>query len=270
MMKQIPDNSERAVNLNVKPLLVMVVCLLLVYTSCRKTENAPTPSTKTTQTVSTATLSGKIALNINKSLAGTFGGVNLMDGVDSLSLSGHQGPHHGYNNNALCGFFTDSLVSLDSTEGDTVSHSGGNLSFYFDCQNSKAAGYTAYDSLGTTRTTSKGLFQNYYVKQYYTIKCLDDKHLFIGVNGDNYYYQLVNISCACGTYADIENSNYVLNDLKIDLCHRDILSGTATFKAYGQGWSLSGTMTFLGNHLADMTINGQVYHVNLLTGAVTQ
>ncbi|MFI5158647.1 MAG: hypothetical protein ACHQF4_07255, partial [Sphingobacteriales bacterium] len=160
-----------------------------------------------------------------------------------------------------------------ATEGDTVSHTGGNESFFFNCTNGKTSGYTAYDSLGTTRNIPKGLFQNYYVKQAYTIQCLDDKHLFVGVNGDNYFYQLVNIDCACTgtTYADVENSNYVLNNLKIDVCKQDILSGTATFKAYGYHWAITGTVTFLGNYMADMIIDGNstVYHMNLKTLTIT-
>jgi len=183
-----------------------------------------------------------------------------MDGVDSVSLGGHLGPHHYNGNNLLCGFFTDSLVDVSNTQGDTLSHTAGNLTFFFNCDNGKPTGYTAYDSLNTTRTLPRGLFQNYYSKQYYTIKCLDDKHLFVGINGDVYMYDLVNETCNC---TDIENANYVLKDLVVDICHRDITSGTATFEAYGVGWHVTGTVTFLGNHMADIDINGQVYHVNI-------
>jgi hypothetical protein len=265
-MKLLPNKTQNSVKSYIKPLLAIMVCLTMVYTSCRKAENNPAPSvTKTTdKVIPQDTLGFHVALNLTKSLHGTFGGVNLMHNIDSLSLAGH----HSYNL-PLCGFFTDSLVNLDATEGDTVSHTGGNLSFFFNCTNGKNSGYIAYDSLGTTRNIPKGLFQNYYVKQAYTIQCLDDKHLFVGVNGDNYFYQLVNIDCACTgtTYADVENSNYVLNNLKIDVCKQDILSGTATFKAYGYHWAITGTVTFLGNYLADMTIDGNptVYHMNLQT-----
>src|SRR5262249_47169872 len=160
-----------------------------------KSDNSPVPSKP--QPTDTKAVTGQLALNLVKTIKGSFGGANLMDGVDSVELSGHNAPHHGYNTSAFCGFFTDSLVNEETHEGDTVSDSGGYLSFYFNCQNGKHMGYTAYDSLGTTRTTPKGLFQDFYVKQYYTIECLDDKHQFIGVNGNNYFYQLVNISCGC-------------------------------------------------------------------------
>jgi len=212
-----------------------------------------------------ATLSNQIANNLAHSLAGKTGGVNLMGGIDTVTFRGARNLCSCYNNMPLCGFFTDSLVNLDSKEGDTTSHAGGNLTFYFNCENGKKAGYTAYDSLGISRTTPDGWAQHYYIKQAYTIQSLDNKHQFIGVSGDNYFYQEMNLHCDCknSTYVDIESSNYVLNNLTIDVCKKDILSGTATFKAYGEGWSLSGTVNFLGNHMADVTMNGQTYHVDI-------
>ncbi|MGZ4008960.1 MAG: hypothetical protein ACXVJV_17475 [Mucilaginibacter sp.] len=259
--------SGKRNSVKVKLLLIAVVCVAMVYSSCRKTDNAAGPSTST-KVVSTDTLSGQVALNLSSSLAGHFGGVNLMDGVDSLSLGGHNGPQHGSGNNTLCGFFTDSLVNYNRSYGDTVEHMGGNLTFYFDCKDGRPQGYTAYDSLLSSKSTHKGLNQ-FYVKQYYTIKCLDDKHLFEGVNGDIYYFNSITSICSChSSFTEIENVNYVLKDLDVDLCHKDILSGTATFKAYGLNWSLTGTIAFLGNHMADVAINDKIYHVNLLTGKI--
>jgi hypothetical protein len=190
-----------------RPLLLLAFCASVIWSSCRKDEKIPAPTnTKTTTSTSTpsmATLSKQIANNLASSLAGTKGGVNLMGGVDSVTVRGARSLCHCYNNMPLCGFFTDSLFDVSSQEGDTTSHAGGDLKFYFNCVNGQKAGYTAYDSLGVSRTTPDGWAQHYY------------------------------------------------------------MSGTATFKAYGQGWALSGTVVFLGNHMADVTINGQVYHVNI-------
>lgn len=251
----------------IKLIFPIMAGVLLLYSSCRKVDNAPVKPTPN-KVAGTDTLSGQIALNVAQSLAGNFGGVNLMDGVDSVSLSDHDGPHHGFNNKALCGFFTDSLVNFNCTKGDTISHSGGNLTFYFDCTDGRPSGYTAYDSLTTIKSTPKHVYQ-YTVKQYYKIRCLDDKHLFEGVDGDIYFYNSTTTFCGChSSFTNIENANYVLKDLKVDLCHKDILSGTATFKAYGQGWSLIGSMTFLGNHKADVYVNGNVYHIDVWTGQI--
>ena len=253
----------------IKPLLPIIVCLMTVYTSCRKAENVPAPSTST-QSASNDAVSGQIAVNIAKSLSGTYGGVNINDGVDSISLSNHNGPQHGYNASALCGFYSDSLVNYTCKSGDTTTHTGGNLKFYFNCKDGKSTGYTAYDSLVTVKTTPKVVY-NYFVKQYYTIKCLDDKHTFTGVDGEIDFTNSV-ICSDKSIVANIGSASYILKDLTIDLCHNDILSGTATFQAYGtnnnQNWSLSGSVTFLGNHMADVLINNKVYHVNVLTGKI--
>lgn len=266
-MKLIPVKKQNVLKINIKPLLAIMVCIPMVYSSCRKVDNAPASSS--TQATNVESQSSQVALNLAQSLSGNFGGVNIMDGVDSVSLTGHQGPHHGYSINTLCGFFTDSLVNWTQTSGDTTAHIGGNLTFFFDCNAGKPNGYTAYDSLNYVKTTSKSS-NDYFVKQYYTIKCLDDKHLFVGVNGDIYYENKVVTQCDCHTsFTNIENANYVLKDLDVDVCHKDILSGSATFKAYGLNWSLIGTITFLGNHMADVLIDGKVYHVNLLTHQVS-
>jgi hypothetical protein len=258
--------SSTATKIFAKPFLLIALGIAVIYTSCRKTENSPQPAA--TQ-VNDAQISGQIALNLAQSLAGNFGGVNLMDGIDSVSLSGHLGPHHDLSQNALCGFFTDSTVNYNKKVADTTTHTGGNLTFYFDCQNGQASGYTAYDSLATTRATPTYTDQ-FYVKQYYTIQALTSDHQFIGVNGDIYFYDQTILSCGCHS---IENVNYVLKDLKVNVCgcSHDILSGTATFKAYGHNWSLSGSMTFIGNHMATITFDGnpKVYTINLLTGKIS-
>lgn len=230
----------------------MMVCVAMIYTSCRKSENAPAPS-------SNITTNGQIAVNLSKSLAGSFGGVNLNDGVDSISVAGHLGPHHACSctNPTLCGFFTDSLVNYNATVGDTTIHTGGYLKFFFNCVNGKLSGYTAADSLSTTKTVPGQAPQLYRVQQDYDIQALDAQHEFIGVSGNNYL-----------TTSD-GGSNYVVSNLKINVITKDILSGTATFESWGSWGDVKGTMTFLGNHMADMVIGGKTYHVNLSTGKVS-
>ncbi len=140
---------------NIKPLLAIMVCVLMVYSACRKVDNAPVSS----QTTNTDVLGGQIAVNLAQSLAGNFGGVNVMNGVDSASLAGQ---HHAAAIYPLCGLFTDSLVNYNWSAGDTVkAHTGGNLTFFFNCDNGKPNGYTAYDSLATTKTTRYGSSECY-------------------------------------------------------------------------------------------------------------
>jgi len=243
-----PYKTGTVVERYIKGILPIMLCVLLVYTSCRK-DSTSTPSTQPT---SNSALSKQIALNLSQSLAGTFGGVNLKDGVN-VSVEDHLGPHHacGCNQgNPLCGFVTDSLVNYNATSGDTSIHTGGHLKFYFNCVDGKLSGYAAYDSLNTVKTTPTSV-STYQVQQWYTIVALDSARNFIGVNGTN----------------DLHTSSggafYELSNLKIDVVNKDILSGTATFQAWGSNWSSKGTIVFLGNHQADFTSNGVTTHITL-------
>jgi hypothetical protein len=244
----------------IKGILPIMVCLLLVYTSCRK-DSSTAPSTST-QSTSNVALSKQIAMNLSKSLAGTFGGVNMKDGVN-VSVEDHLGPHHAcgcHSGNTLCGFFTDSLVNYNATSGDTTIHTGGFLKFFFNCIDGKLSGYTAYDSLNTTKTTTASVSQ-YKVQQYYTIVALDSAKNFIGVNGTNDLH--TSITYTDNSTPQIGGAFYQLTNLKIDVINKDILSGTATFKAYGSNWNASGTIVFLGNHQADFTLNGTTTHITV-------
>ena len=241
----------------IKGIIPIMLCILLAYTSCRK-DSTTAPSTSNQ---SNAALSKQIALGLSKSLAGTFGGVNFNDGVN-VSVEDHLGPHHacGCTHNSLCGFVTDSLVNYNATIGDTTIHTGGNLKFYFNCINGKLSGYTAYDSLTTTKTTPASV-STYKVQQYYTIVALDSAKNFIGVNGTNDLH--TSIVFTNGSPSEIGGAFYELSNLKIDVTNKDILSGTATFQAYGSNWNSKGTIVFLGNHQADFTVNGITTRVTL-------
>lgn len=255
-----------------KPLVLIIACMLLVYTSCRKDSSSSSSPSTSTQPPSNAALSSQLAVNVAKSLSGSFGGVNLNDGVDSVSVADHLGPHHACgcgNSNPLCGFFTDSLVNANSTEGDSVKiHTGGYLKFYFNCDaNNKLSGYTADDSLNTVRTNATSVSQ-YKVQQFYKIQALNGNHQFIGVNGTNNL--ITTVTYNGNSTPVIGGVFYQFTNLTIDVVNKDILSGTATFDAYGSNWDLHGTINFLGNHMADFTMNNQTYHVNLITGKMTQ
>ncbi|HZY38832.1 MAG TPA: hypothetical protein VFE53_19365 [Mucilaginibacter sp.] len=261
-----------------KPYLKLVVpaamLLTIVYSSCQKAEKAPASNAnQTSATAVNDVAASQIAVNLASSLDGAYGGSNANDGVDSVSFDdNHDGPHHGKPGNPLCGFFVDSAVNYNTVSGDTLkSHTGGNLTFYFNCKDGRPDGYKAYDSLNTVGTTPKYAFQNL-VKQAYTIRCLDDGHTLNGVNGDIYAYVALNFSDS-SLKPYIASGNYVLTNLVIDLRDHDIESGTATFQAYGSNnygnWTLSGTMTFLGHHQAQLVMNNKTYIINLITGQLT-
>lgn len=254
-----PYKTGTIVERYIKGILPIMLCVLLVYTSCRK----DSITTHSPQTPTNSALSKQIALNFSKSLAGTFGGVNLNDGVN-VSVEGHLGPHYAcgctHGSNPLCGFYTDSLVNYNATIGDTTIHTGGNLKFYFNCIDGKLSGYTAYDSLTTTKTTTASV-STYKVQQFYTIVALDSAKNFIGVNGTNDLH--TSIVYTNNSPSEIGGAFYELSNLKIDVANKDILSGSATFKAYGSNWNASGTIVFLGNHKADFTLNGTTTQITV-------
>lgn len=251
-----PYKTGTVVERYIKGILPIMLCVLLVYTSCRK-DSTTGPSTTTTSTA----LNKQIALTLSKSLAGTFGGVNLKDGLN-VSVEDHLGPHQacGCHDNPLCGFFTDSLVNYNTTIGDTTVHTGGSLRFYFNCVDGKLSGYTAFDSLVTVKTT-KASVSEYHVQQLYNIAALDSENNFIGVNGTNDLRTYVTYTN--GAPSEDGGATYTLTNLKIDLVHKDIVSGTATVKAFSPTWNLTGTITFLGNHQADFTSNGTTTRITL-------
>ena len=265
-MKQNLYKSQMGVKAYIKPIIPIMLCALMIYSSCRK-DSVTSPSNQPT---SNEALSGQIAVNLAKSLAGTYGGVNLNDGVDSITVADHNGPQHACScshNNPLCGFYTDSLVNYNNKIVDTTWHTGGNLKFWFNCVDGKITNYTAYDSLMTTKTTPQSV-STYRVQQYYTIQSLDSLHHFVGVNGTNDLLTTVTYT-GNSKAPETGGAHYGLTNLDIDVVAKDIKSGTATFQAYGSNWNTSGSITFLGNHMADITMGGKVYHTNLLTGKST-
>lgn len=240
-----------------KLMLPVMACAVMLYSSCRKSDMTP-PATNAGQTTtsttppSNQTLAQMVATNLSHSLHGTYGGTNTLGSFS--------------NNSALCGLITNTNVDTSAMQGDTSSHMGGYETFAFNCTSGTPSGFTAIDSLATTRQTPDGWYQWYYIKQNYTIKCLDAQHQFVGVNGTNHYYQFMKLHAYnpadTKLYDDEQDCNFVLTDLKIDVINKDILSGTAQFTANSYTWHITGTLTFIGNHLANVTIGNQTFQIN--------
>jgi len=250
--------------------LPVLVGMTIIYTSCNKLAAVkPAPQT---QAISADVISSQVAMGFTNTVSGSYGGVNLNAGVDSITLANYQGPQHSSSQDLLCGFFNDTKVNYNTNSGDTRSHTSGNLNFYFDCVNGKSTGYTAYDSLTTTGTAPLYTFV-YTVKQYYQIKSLNQTNTLLFVNGQLTSSVDQNFDKK-GVAPIIDNTYYVLKNLTVDLGNKgDIKSGTATFTSNGSNsygdWKYNGTITFFGNHKADIIIDGKVYHADLITGKIT-
>ncbi|MDR3694347.1 hypothetical protein [Mucilaginibacter sp.] len=246
--------------------LILLSGMALLYTSCKK----DAAKQNTTQNQSTAAspdvISQQVAANLAKSLAGTYGGVNLSNGLSAPSVIqsdfGHQG---GSTPNPLCGFTVDTVLHYTTNVGDTIkSTSNGRIIFYFNCFNGQPAGFLASDSLKTVGT-APGYSFLFDITQYYVIKSLNSANSLLLVNGALKSFVDLTYS-KTGIKPTTDHTTYVMLGLTVDLSkNNDVTSGIATFISTGSNnygpWTYVGTIKYLGNHKADVTINGKVYHI---------
>src|SRR3569832_1254540 len=104
-MEQKPDKKQKTVKTFTKLALPVLACVVMLYTSCRKTDIAPAPGKKTVQTQASTNapandeLARQVVSNLAHSLSGSYGGASMMKGIDSLNLAGHK----GLESSLLCG-----------------------------------------------------------------------------------------------------------------------------------------------------------------------
>ena len=282
-------------NFKFKALLALLTGVVLFYAACRKDSRVNPKPVTPIDTVNIAT--GQIALNIAQTLTGTYGGVNIKNGLILPEFTSR------YNSKpiisglfSLCTFFPDTVVNYGTNVGDTVkSQSSGLFKFYFSCDTVKGPkvngyppfsfvnGYAAYDSLATIGLAPKGAFV-YNVKAFYTAKALDTLNTTLRINGSD--SKLISVSGSIKSFVDTTatkknaasssvHAYYVLNDVVVDLTKKgDFTGGSATFGAVGSvndtKWYYTGTIKFLGNQKVSMIINKKTYNVDLVTGKTTK
>ena len=135
------------------------------------------------------------------------------------------------------------------------------------------SGFSTADNL-TIALTSPSLNLSYKVAENLTLASLNytDPNANLTLNGSlnsSGSYQYNTGSKRSGT----EVFDYTLTSVIFSPTLGDVVSGSATFNTSGTGpkgvWNYQGTITFKGNHLAVVVINGNTYNVNLITGAVS-
>lgn len=262
-------NQSLSMKPNLKLLLLLLTSAAFTYTACKKSNDTPV-----SKTVGADVVSSQVALNIAQSLSGSYGGVNINNGIKSPGFVTNKNSGHAINSmNSLCGFLTDSVLNYNTNIGDTIkSQTHGRLKFYFNCLNGNLTGFTANDSLKTTGTAPKYSFI-YDVIQNYDIKGLNSNNTLLSVNGT--LKSFVNLTYnQAGIKPTSVNTAYVLTGLTVDLTKNgDITGGTATFVSTGSNnygvWNYTGSIVFLGDHKANIIINGKTYHADLITGKIT-
>jgi len=268
--------------------LLMFAGVAIAYTACKKSS-----VTKTDPTLTPDVIAGQVALNIEGSLFGGMGAFDASGGLDApagvnvharnivggglnmrpLAATQPKGkPMTTSLNNVTCGEVIDTTINVTgSSNGGTASISG-HVKFNYTCSGSAVSGFTTDDNV-TITLASPSLNLSYKVVENLTMLSLHpgnpDANLSLnGSLASNGSYQFNTGTKRSGT----EVFNYTLSSLIISPTEGDVISGSATFNTSGSGpkgvWNYQGTITFLGNHMATVTINGKVYNVNTQTGKV--
>lgn len=267
-----------------KPSLKLIPALLLcaaacVYTACKK--NAVKPALKTTTNIKS--ISAQIALNLYASITGKYGGNNITNGIKAPSSLTHRGPVI-FDTNPLCGFFVDTVYNTTTPGVDTTKAFSGEFKFTYTCSAASVDGFIVYDSLKNV-ANGAAFKDTLQVVQNYTSKALDQTYRLISMNGYLKSY-LRNVVPGTPAQYHLLVSTYILAGLHVDVSSgtADITVGTATFNttigdlnattpAGGTTTNYTGTITFLGGHMASLsiTVGGvtTMYSVNLLTGVIS-
>jgi hypothetical protein len=252
-------------------LTIFAICLgvVTIYSGCKKSSNTPADPTLTPSVVA-----GQVALNIDQSLFGGLG-VDLSGGLSSpTTFAMHtKGKVLQSLTNPDCSLVVDTTMSFTGSANGGSATIGGTFKFSFGCTNNVVSSFTTVDNL-TIALTSPSLNLSYKVDENLTVASLNptDANANLTINGSlnsSGSYQYNTGSKRSGT----EVFDYTLTSAVFSPTLGDVVSGSATFNTSGTGpkgvWNYQGTITFLGNHVATVVINGKTYTVNLLTGAVS-
>ena len=260
-----------------KATFALAICVAFLYTACKKSGLTPAPKVADEQEVA-----GVVALNLEHTLAGQYGGVNIGDGVQMPSHIASAQAKHVINSTpgSLCGFTVDTTVTYSFNQGDTIKSTvQGKWHFVYTCTGSIPDGYKVNTSLIDIGTAPQFSFI-YDIQQNYTVQALDAQYSKVSLNGSLKSYG--DFKNAPKAFVDsnftktpnFQHQDYVLTNLVITVANNfDIVSGTSTFVTSGNSgfgtWTYTGTITYIGNHMAIITINGKSYKANLITGVVT-
>lgn len=261
-----------------KLLLFLLASIVLVYAGCKKS------STPAIATVSPQVVASQLAVNLSESLNGGLGGFDVFSGLSGatsfsirnkgVSFALHpKGRFANLLTNPVCGAVVDTTVNFTDNTLGLTSSIVGEIKFTFNCTANVVSGFTNYDNITITLGTADTSF-TYKVLENVTIAELNPgvSSSNISLNGSlnsNLSYQIKSGSSkGNGTAA----FNYTFNNVVISQTN-GIVSGSATFNTTSSGpqgtWNYSGTITFLGNGAAKITINGITFNVNLDTGSVS-
>jgi hypothetical protein len=257
---------------NYKLLLLALLCVAFTWSACRKLKDEPN-----TSTVSTKIVSSQMAASLSESLYGAQGGFSIEDGIDypsNLDFA-HKGKIKVQSNHHLvCGFKIDTTFSANFDSDSAKLDLWEKIKYEVLCTNSIPSSVNVNDSLSIVIVGGGNNITAKYGKSF-LLKSLTpgqtgaklqlDGKLNFSVNGT--YKENTTTKAIAASY------NFSLSALVIDRsADADIISGNGKFSTkgtYDKGtWNYSGTIVFIGGHKAKVTINGDVYTINIKTGQV--
>lgn len=254
-------------------LLVLLVSVAFIYTACKKSGSDNNPSGPA---LAPKDVSSQIALNLAQTLYNGFGAFSINDGLNApqnLGIVHRKGLLiNDVNGDDLCGLSVDTTLNYSTTSNGTSASVKGTMKFSFICSNEQFSGFNINTNLAVAESTSQ-FSVNYQIGENLTMLAISpgSEDTNISLNGTlnssgTYQYKTGSKQSGSQTF------NYNLKSLVVN-SDGDITSGSATFSTKGAGstgvWDYSGTIVFLGNYTAKITINGTAYTVNLQTGAVS-
>ncbi|OOQ59594.1 hypothetical protein [Mucilaginibacter pedocola] len=258
---------------NLLSCIITVATIALVYTSCKK--DAPDFGDNGGSTVSSKEVSRQIALNIAQSFYGGMGGFDLSDGMDQQINAVTPGRKKIVINsvNSGCGIGIDTTMNF-SMDIDTMQMSiNGRFKVSSTCVNGQPSSIAMYDSLLVSMITPS-MAAKYNILQNLTVTSQDPANDAAKLTFSGIMNMKADLEYKTGSKPKMSTTfNYKLTSLVIDpVKDGDIISGSATFETVGntpQGtWNYKGSIQFLGNHKVKITINGDVYTVDIQTGQI--
>jgi len=269
--------------INITRAILCLAAFMLFYSSCKK--NTVKPAATAATTVDYATLSSQTATMFYKSITGQYGGADVSKGIKS-PFSAKVTGRALFSTSPLCGFVIDTSYNYSITIGtnilsDTVKTYSGTFRFQYTCTGGNVNGYILNDTVNYLEQNQFLFSNNTNLNQNYTVKALDQTFKLVSMDGT--LNSGANFQQIFNEASGYLFGTYVLTGLKVDFTSgvADVTEGTSTFHiVYRPMRSFDvpqvpnqiydGTIQFLGNHKAKLTINpGHVYLVDLLTGVVT-
>jgi hypothetical protein len=251
--------------------LAILIGTGLLYTACKKDQSNSASNTNST------VQNGQIAVNLYKALTGQYGGANVGTGLTPpATLNANRGGKMLQTVNALCGSVLDTAYTNTRTGGDTTYSSAISFKFVYNCNGAGAVnGYTLTDSLNNT-AVAPNFNGTAILGQDYSSTEVGGSTTKFFVKGE-INSTISNIATGTTPSTESLTSQYVLTGLTIDnsTSPADITTGQAKFTMTSVNGktttNYTGTITFLGGHMAKLNIVGiGTFSVNLITGTSTK